>query len=507
MARTPALALHASASYHGRTVEETFSRRGAHVQIGRSEALHVPTPEGWPYIARVRWTSPRQAIVLDHDNAQHLLGPDDLVTLEAGPVRLELRLVRQFRHARWEGLPWRLSLGWFVCVIAATAGVQTVGVGQQVAEAYWCRMLAVVSQSAYEAQCLDSGGNDGGIFAADYLARLLKEDYAGADEGYLEVKKVDAEKKQESFYLPAGDDGPITEMGGAEETAPEPVRTAEEAKAPPPPVIVEEEAAPETVDIGEAVADAAETEEAPQTEHDDAGEDASDTDSEEDREAPAEEEQGWGVQDWYDARDARIDELEVETMLRYSKERLRIDPNDPDALSILSYYQYLAQDFESALKTYDKFIQLYPDASAGYNNKALVYKRLGDYQTEEQLYRMALALDPDDVTALNNLAVNLAHQGRHDEALAIMNRLEVLDPGEPYADLHRSKIHAQAGNDDEAYAFLEKALQGMAKLDTLHHIEFRQDIRVDPSFEKLRQTPKFHAILRRYYDDDAPVRE
>jgi len=222
---------------------------------------------------------------------------------------------------------------------------------------------------------------------------------------------------------------------------------------------------------------------------------------------PAEDKEGWGVQDWYDAEDTALEALEIELMLRAARERLRIDPNDPEALSVLSYYQYLAQDYAAAERTYEKFIRLYPEASAGYNNKALIYKRLGQYKKEEGLYRVALALTPDDETALNNLAVCLAHQGRFNEALTVMRHLEVIDPDDPYADLHRSKIHAEMGEDEKALEYLEQALGGMAQLDTLHHIEFRQDIRIDPSFEKLRHSRRFHAILLRYYGTDSPLQE
>ena len=78
---------------------------------------------------------------------------------------------------------------------------------------------------------------------------------------------------------------------------------------------------------------------------------------------------------------------------------------------------------------------------------------------------------------------------------------------DPYADLHRSKIHAEMGHEDLALGYLEKALDGMDKLDTLHHIEFRQDIRLDPSFAKLRETHRFRTILSRYYGDDSPLQE
>ncbi|MFN7146953.1 MAG: tetratricopeptide repeat protein, partial [Myxococcota bacterium] len=175
----------------------------------------------------------------------------------------------------------------------------------------------------------------------------------------------------------------------------------------------------------------------------------------------------------------------------------------PNGLSIRAYYEYLAFDFEAAKRTYERFTQLYPEEPAGWNNLALVYKRAGEYQKEEELYRVALGLSPEDDHALNNLAVCLAHQGRYDEALQIMERLEVLVPDDPYADLHRAKIYAAMGKEERAYRFLQKSLASMRKLDTLHNIEFRQDIRVDPAFEALREQDRFRKVLDRFYGERA----
>ena len=146
-----------------------------------------------------------------------------------------------------------------------------------------------------------------------------------------------------------------------------------------------------------------------------------------------------------------------------------------------------------------------PEDPAGYNNKALIFKRRGDYAEEERLYRVALDLKPNDTTAMNNLAVNLGHQGKFEEALGLMKELEVLTPGDPYADLHRAKIYAEAKNEEMAYVYLIKALEGMKALDTLHHIEFRQDIRLDPSFKVLRKQSRFRSLMWQYYGTDAPI--
>jgi tetratricopeptide (TPR) repeat protein len=106
---------------------------------------------------------------------------------------------------------------------------------------------------------------------------------------------------------------------------------------------------------------------------------------------------------------------------------------------------------------------------------------------------------------MTNLAVNLAHQGRFDEALKQMDEVAILEPDDPYADLHRAKIWAAKGDAEKAYQFLDKALAGMKALDTLHAIEFRQDIRVDPAFDQIRGSARFHEIMVRYYGKNNPL--
>jgi len=490
-------ALLASARFFGDIVEETFVERGGTVQIGNSGAMGVPVPEGWPFLARVHWVGPHRAVVEDHEGREHPLERGERVSMAAGPVALDLRLVPRYALRRTEDLRWWGSMAWFAVVFAATLLSMQGGV---VAE-HSCDWFGLFCPPPAQTSAGTSG-----MYTAEYLARLLEKDYAGDEHGALQKQKHEkAVKRVPSYYIPAGAAGPITKMGGAAEEAPEAIRAPPPKEDPAPPAARHEKQPKLASDAGKgtpvpSVDDTPEPESAQITDGD--GEaDAQDA------QAPAEDKKGWGVEDWYDAQDKKMEQLEIDLMLRSAKQRLRIDPNDPDALSVLSYYQYLAEDFNAAEKTYDKFISLYPDEAAGYNNKALIFKRLGRYKKEEGLYRVALALAPDDPTALNNLAVCLAHQGRFNEALAIMKHLEKIDPDDPYADLHRAKIHAAMGDDEVAYQYLEQALQGMADLDTLHHIEFRQDIRVDPAFAKLRQTRRFHAILTRYYGNDSPLQE
>ncbi|MFT6377391.1 MAG: tetratricopeptide (TPR) repeat protein [bacterium] len=507
--RTP-YALHVVAHYYDLQVEETFTSVGKRVQIGNSPELDVPVPAGSDFIARCTWAGTQKVQVIDGRGRKHTVTSDCPVTLIVGPVRLVLSLNPRYLLARTGDSRWWEAMPWLSIVLAASL---MAGQGGLLAQ-YRCEWLGGIHPNLDVAmQCVaqQGGGQDmqSSPQLAEYLERLLQEDYAGEDQGVIsdKIEREDSERSSDNSYLPAGQDGETAEMGGAEDVG-------EEIRTPEVEEVAIAEAAPDAEDellaLEETDAETEPVPEPPDVEDNGADgiaeADASDElGEEEDATPPEEDREGWGVQDWYDEEDKRMEEREIEFMTEIAHQRLRIDPNDPDALSILSYYQYLDEDYEAALATYDKYITQLPESSAGYNNKALVYKRQGDYQTEERLYRVALAYSPNDVTTLNNLAVCLAHQGRLEEALTILDQLEALDPGDPYAELHRAKVHAERDDKEQVYFYLRKALQGMSELDTLHHIEFRQDIRLDPSFESMRRDPMFRAILVEYYGKETPL--
>ena len=505
----PTYVLHAAASLNDRVVEERALPRGP-LQLGNSPILGIPTPQGYPYLARITWESSRVVLVVDGRGRHYRVEPDADVEIVAGPVKVRLSLVMQYAMQRVEAVSLASTSIWLTLFLLLSVSISSASVAYDKRCTWW--PLWGASEVLGLGWCDDgsaSGRPGMGVdVTAEYLARLLNEDFAGEEDGALtkSIDRPDAEKKSRNIYMPAGNKGPVDRMGGADDTAPTPIRTPDVDSQPMEKKSVEErlaplfaeqgtpiDALPEPVDGEDGVADAGLLD--------------SEIDSESAREAPAEDEEGWGIPDWYDEADAALEELEIDVMLKIAQRRLRIDPDDAQALNILSYYQYLAEDYEDAEETYDRYIELYPEDPSGYNNKALIYKRRGEYQREENLYRVALALEPTDVTAMNNLAVNLSHQGRQDEALAIMLQLEVLDAGDAYADLHRSKIYAEVGEDNQALLYLRKALEGMQRLDTLHHIEFRQDIRLDPSFAALRKTYAFRALLDEYYGEDSPLQD
>lgn len=465
--------------FHGAVVvDRLFAPRAGALRLDdEAEGLCVPPIGGAAAAPEVRWLAERH-VELRRPGAEPVrIAPEAPFAVTEGPVEVALSVVPHFRVTPWQLGMDPLFVGALVSMVAVAVLVQGLisAAGGPPAPA------------AVEA-------------TPELIARLLQQDLEGADQGqlYRELSpRPEARVRLEDIQLPAGDRGPLHTPGGASERAPE-RRVAEAQRTRPEAHQPLRRAQPRGLQ-GEPVPTPLSAE-APQELAFHPPADAAPADRAQDASTALR--QGFGLKDWMETSDAR-DKEQVQERLAIAQELVRIDPDSLWALQQLAYYQYLAEDYEGCRETYDRFIALAPEDAGGFNNLALVYKRRGEYAKEEGYYRLALAMEPDNVHVLNNLAVNLAHQGRHAEAWATMERLEQLDPQDPYADLHRAKLMAAQGRQDEALRYLEQALAGVGALDTFHHIEFRQDIRVDPAFASLRADPAFQALLMRYYGENA----
>ncbi len=398
--------------------------------------------------------------------------------LRDGRAEVAAQVVRRFRLPRWIFEQSAIILPLVISAVSVLAMQLT--------------LLAMLFQ-----QMFPSGGASAPEPSAEYLRRLLTGDHRGEEQGYITLERTvkPGESKIESFYLPAGSAGPITEVGGGAQVGSKPRSADPRTEKAKPDVAIQLEEFGKTKELKPQEAP-------PEPSIDDLADPLATADGDQEGQRQSVEvKEGWGLTDWYDTEDARADAEQIKEQLDLSRKLLRLDPDNLYGLSVKAYYEYLAMDFDGAHDTYDHMIRLDGTSGAQWNNLALVYKRLGDYEKEEELYRTSLMFEPDEPNTYVNLALCLAHQGRFDEALQIMKRLERELPDDPYADLHRAKIAALMSKEEEAYRFLRSSLRTMRKLDTLHNIEFQQDIRVDPAFKTMRETPRFKKLLMRYYGD------
>jgi Flp pilus assembly protein TadD len=103
----------------------------------------------------------------------------------------------------------------------------------------------------------------------------------------------------------------------------------------------------------------------------------------------------------------------------------------------------------------NKYLELNPNEARAYSLGASPLARLGEREHSKQWSEQAIALAPNDPVVLYNAACTLAQLGEHDRALDGLER----------------SIEA-----------------GVAVGDWIKH---------DPDFEKLRDHPRFQAIVKR----------
>ncbi|MCB9778107.1 MAG: tetratricopeptide repeat protein [Alphaproteobacteria bacterium] len=459
-------------------------------QLGGDGLEAVPGVPG-DALATVRWAPGRPAELIDHADGDRVVvfTKDSHWSWQHADVQVDVEPQHREYARRLADDP----LGDVSLVVVAMA--LWVGVAQ--AGKFWQTHVAVQASNGDQYE-----------MSPELIARLLERDLEGEQRGIeAQADRPEHDRTSKGVYLPAGNDGTLARANGGENQGPEVIRT------PPPEDELDDLPTADRPEEGEDALALQLTDDVPELEAPSAPVPDSSLPQDEAAEAerlatrpqdPMERFIGWGLRDWLDAgqQDKKLDP-QVERQLQAARTRLELNPDDIGALQVVGHYAYLAERVDLCQGAYNRLVELVPDDPAVYNNLALTYKRQGEFQQEEALYRKAVELDPFDPIVLNNLAVNLAHQARFDEALDIMQLLDELMPGDAYTELHRAKIYAAMGKRQKAYKHLERALEGVDQLETLHHIEFRQDLRLEPLFAELRHEDRFRRLIEKRYGDDA----
>lgn len=99
-----------------------------------------------------------------------------------------------------------------------------------------------------------------------------------------------------------------------------------------------------------------------------------------------------------------------------------------------------------------------PRWSDGWSNLGLLYQRVGDRDSAEEMLRYAIALEPDNASAINNLAVLLHRRGRQAEAEAWLARVQRVRERNPYYHYSLARQAEEAGDIHGALRHLARAI-------------------------------------------------
>ena len=84
---------------------------------------------------------------------------------------------------------------------------------------------------------------------------------------------------------------------------------------------------------------------------------------------------------------------------------------------------------DKAIESFEKGVQLKPDAKEGWYNLGIAYGRKKLYAKEVQAYTKALELDPNYANALHNLGLAYVDSGQKDKAVDALSRAVKVEPG------------------------------------------------------------------------------
>ena len=100
---------------------------------------------------------------------------------------------------------------------------------------------------------------------------------------------------------------------------------------------------------------------------------------------------------------------------------LRDRASEREKLYIMSHYYADSGQLEKGITAYELYIQTYPRDSIPFNNLAVIYNELGQFDNALQNAKHAVELDPDMLSGYGQVLAAYAGLNRIDEARAILN--------------------------------------------------------------------------------------
>ena len=133
----------------------------------------------------------------------------------------------------------------------------------------------------------------------------------------------------------------------------------------------------------------------------------------------------------------------------------KLEPNSPETLLALGYYQYwVLRDYGPAKTTFERVSKMLPGSSEVPHALGRVARREGHWDQSIAYFEQALALDPRNMELLMSAAWTYAMLRQFPAALKLYDRALDITPNDPDLMASKASIYQAQGNLQEAARFL-----------------------------------------------------
>jgi serine/threonine protein kinase/Tfp pilus assembly protein PilF len=152
----------------------------------------------------------------------------------------------------------------------------------------------------------------------------------------------------------------------------------------------------------------------------------------------------------------------------------KLEPNSPETLLALGYYQFLVlRDLGAAKTTFERVSKMLPGSSEVLIALGNVAQREGHWDESIAYLERALALDPRNVTLLGNVALTYGALRQFPAALKLYDRALDIKPNNPDVLATKASVYQGQGNLQEAGRLLS-GINEQSPGEAVFHIKITQ---------------------------------
>jgi TolB-like protein/cytochrome c-type biogenesis protein CcmH/NrfG len=135
----------------------------------------------------------------------------------------------------------------------------------------------------------------------------------------------------------------------------------------------------------------------------------------------------------------------------------KLEPNAPETLLALGYYQYgVLDDYAAAKTTFGRVSQMLPGSSEVLHALAKVTRREGNWDQSIAYFEQALVLDPRNVVLLTDAAFTYTMLRQFPAVLKLYDRVLDIKPNDPDAMAAKAGVYQAQGKLQEAGGILSE---------------------------------------------------